>query len=95
MLILAPNKISPCPYQGWEDDWTSAHVSAMLASFNAEERDRIARKVFNYLFEQYNDVPLFQVFTQVAVNPEVVSGWQFPGVTSSGTGHYHLIKRAQ
>ena len=83
------------PYQGWEDDWTSAHVSAMIGSFDAEERDRIARKVFNYLFEQYNDVPLFQVFTQVAVNPEVVSGWQFPGVTSSGLGHYHLIKRAQ
>ena len=82
------------PYQGWEDDWTSAHVSKMIASSNAEERDRIARKVFNYLFEQYNDIPLFQVFTQVAVNPDVISGWQFPGVTSSGIGHYHLIKRA-
>ena len=82
------------PYQGWEDDWTSTHVSKMIASSNAEERDRIARKVFNYLFEQYNDVPLFQVFTQIAVNPDVVSGWQFPGVTSSGLGHYHLIKRA-
>ena len=82
------------PYQGWEDDWTSARVSEMLGSFNGEERDRVARKVFNYLFEQYNDIPLFQVFTQVAVNPEVVSGWQFPGVTSSGIGHYHLIERA-
>ena len=82
------------PYQGWEDDWTSARVSEMIGSSNAEERDRIARKVFNYLFEQYNDIPLFQVFTQIAVNPDVISGWQFPGVTSSGVGHYHLIKRA-
>ena len=83
------------PYQGWEDDWTSAKVSEMIGSSNAQERDRIARKVFNYLFEQYNDIPLFQVFTQVAVNPDVVSGWQFPGVTSSGIGHYHLIERAE
>ena len=82
------------PYQGWEDDWTSARVSEMIGSSNAEERDRIARTVFNYLFEQYNDIPLFQVFTQIAINPDVVSGWQFPGVTSSGIGHYHLIKRA-
>ena len=82
------------PYQGWEDDWTSARVSEMIGSSNGEERDRIARKVFNYLFEQYNDIPLFNVFTQIAVNPDVISGWQFPGVTSSGIGHYHLIKRA-
>ena len=82
------------PYQGWEDDWTSARVAEMIASSNGEERNRIAHKLFNYLFEQYNDIPLFKVFTQIAVNPEVVSGWQFPGVTSSGFGHYHLIKRA-
>ena len=82
------------PYQGWEDDWTSARVAEMIASSNGDERDRIARKLFNYLFEQYNDIPLFKVFTQIAVNPDVVSGWQFPGVTSSGIGHYHLIKRA-
>ncbi len=83
------------PYQGWEDDWTSARVREMVASSNADERNRIARKVFNYLFEQYNDIPLFKVFTRVAVNPDVVSGWQFPGVTSSGIGHYHLIRRAR
>ena len=79
------------PYQGWEDDWTSARVAEMIASSNGDERDRIARKLFNYLFEQYNDVPLFKVFTQIAVDPKVVSGWQFPGVTSSGIGHYHMI----
>ena len=44
------------PYQGWEDDWTSARVAEMIASSNGEERDRIARKLFNYLFEQYNDI---------------------------------------
>ena len=40
------------PYQGWEDDWTSARVSEVIGSSDGEERDRIARKVFNYLFEQ-------------------------------------------
>ncbi len=83
------------PYQGWEDDWTSAKVEELTNTLDAEKRDEIAKEVFNYLFEQYNDIPLFEVFTQVAINPEVVSGWQFPGVTSSGYGHYHLIEAAQ
>ncbi len=83
------------PYQGWEDDWTSEKIAAMLASIDLEERDQIAREIFNYLFEQYNDIPLFEVFTQVAINPEVVAGWQFPGVTSSGISHWHLVEAAE
>ena len=83
------------PYQGWEDDWTSAQVKQMVNSTNAGERDQIARKVFNYIFEQYNDIPLFNVFTQIAADPKVVADWQFPGVTSTGISHYHMIKAAR
>ena len=83
------------PYQGWEDDWTSTRINELVNSVDAAERDQIARRMFNYLFEQYNDIPLFEVFTRIPYNPEVVSGWQFPGVTTAGYSHYHLIKAAR
>ncbi|HUH01703.1 MAG TPA: ABC transporter substrate-binding protein [Kofleriaceae bacterium] len=82
------------PYQGWEDDWTEAKIQELIATRDPEARDGIAREIFNYLFEQYNDIPLFEVHTEVAVNREVVAGWTFPGVTSAGIGHWHLIEAA-
>lgn len=83
------------PYQGWEDDWTSARIKELVNSVDNKQRDKIARRMFNYLFEQYADVPLFEVFTQIPYNPKVVSGWQFPGATTSGYSHFHLIKAAK
>ena len=81
--------------QGWEDDWTATHVEELINTIDPAKRDRLARKIQNYLFEQYVDIPLFDGFTQVAINPKYVAGWQFPGVTSAGYGHWHLIEAAR
>jgi len=81
--------------QGWEDDWTAAKVKALINTTDLEQRDKIARDVQNYLFEQYVDIPLFDGFTQVAINPKYISDWLFPGVTSAGYSHWHLIKTAR
>jgi ABC-type transport system substrate-binding protein len=81
--------------QGWEDDWTATHVEELINTIDPAKRDQLARKIQNYLFEQYVDIPLFDGFTQVAINPKYVAGWQFPGVTSAGYGHWHLIRAAR
>ena len=81
-------------YQGWEEQETVDMIEAFIHATDAKQRDDIARDIFNRLFEQYNDIPLFEVFTEVAVNPDVVAGWTFPGVTSEGIGHWHLIEAA-
>ena len=83
------------PYQGWENDWTTAKIKAFSGETDAGKRHEIAKEVFNYLFEQYVDLPMFEIRAQLAYNPKMVSGWQFPGVTSSGYGHWHLVKAAQ
>ena len=80
--------------QGWEDDWTASHIETLINTVDLVSRDKQARALQNYLFEQYVDIPLFDGYTQVAINPKVVSGWNFPGVTSAGYGHWHLIKAA-
>ncbi len=82
------------PYQGWENDWTTGKIKAFNAATDAAERDAIAKEVFNYLFEQHVDIPMFAIRAQLAYNPDVVASWQFPGVTSSGYGHWNYVKAA-
>lgn len=81
--------------QGWEDDWTASHIETLITTIDPAQRDELARELQNYLFEQYVDIPLFDGFTQLAINPKYVAGWQFPGVTSAGYGHWQLIKAAR
>lgn len=80
--------------QGWEDDWTASHIETLINTLDPKLRDEQARELQNYLFDQYVDIPLFDGFTQLAINPNFISGWQFPGVTSTGYGDWHLIKAA-
>ena len=81
--------------QGWEDDWTAAKIETLINTIDPVARDEIAREIQNYLFEQYADIPLFDGFSQIAVNPDVVANWQYPGVTSAGYSHWHLIEAAR
>lgn len=83
------------PYQGYESDRSIGYFEELRASLNPEDRERIAREAFVYLFEQYSSIPLFEVPTIMAVNPDVVSDWTFPGVTNAGYSHYHLIRAAR
>lgn len=82
------------PYQGWEDDWTSAKIKEFRSERDPAKRDALGREIFTYLFEQYVSMPMFEIRTQLAYNPKMVSSWQFPGVTSTGYGHWHMVKRA-
>jgi peptide/nickel transport system substrate-binding protein len=82
------------PFEGWEDDHMIGLINKLVNSFDAEERDAIAKEAFTYAFEQYSDMPIAAVRTEVAINPEVVADWRFPGVTTNGISHWHLIEPA-
>ncbi|WP_168770625.1 ABC transporter substrate-binding protein [Flavimaricola marinus] len=54
-------------------------------------RDQLLQDMFTRIFETYAHIPMASVPASVAVNSELVEGWTFPGSTSSGLSHYHLI----
>ena len=66
----------------------------MVNSIDPEVRDTTARELFNYLYEERVDAPLFEVKTQMSYNPETVAGWKFPGVTSAGYSHWNMVEAA-
>jgi peptide/nickel transport system substrate-binding protein len=82
------------PFEGWEDDHMLALIDKFVNSFDAEERDALAKEAFTYAFEQYSDLPMAAVSTEIAINPAAVAGWRFPGVTTNGISHWHLIEPA-
>jgi peptide/nickel transport system substrate-binding protein len=82
-------------FHGFEDDRINELIAELRATIDPEERRRIAQEAFVYAFEQYADMPIAGIFSEVVVDPSIVAGWTFPGVTSVGTSHWHLIEAAR
>jgi peptide/nickel transport system substrate-binding protein len=82
------------PYGGFEDDTIEGLIDRLGTTVDPQERDRIAREAFTYLFEAYADIPIAAISAEVVINPEVVADWVFPGVASIGVSHFHLIEAA-
>lgn len=50
------------------------------------------RKIGNYKFENFEIIPLFDVFIEVVVDPKIVEDWAFSGWDGGDIGHTWLIK---
>ena len=81
-------------YHGYEDDELTAIVEEMAKTIDPEKREALMQKAFIYAFEHYTDMPIVSLHHPVVINPETIDTWTFPGVTSNGLSHWHLIKPA-
>ncbi len=104
-----PNIVSWRPVEDWirvayyskgtghsfEDEFIEKHYLALTQTVNPEERQRLARAIGDHLFEEFADMPLIWFYNEVAVNPKVVAGWQYPGLGAGRSTHFHLLKAAQ
>ncbi len=55
------------------------------------ERDAILREIGNVKFEQFENVPMFEVFIEAILDPNIVDNWIFPGWDGGDVGHTWLI----
>lgn len=65
---------------------------ALIQETDPTERGDILSKMFTRMFETYMHMPIATVLAKVVVNSELVEDWTFPGATSTGLGHYELIR---
>jgi peptide/nickel transport system substrate-binding protein len=70
-------------YKMWEE---------LLQITDPKARDAQLRKIGNYKFEQFETIPLFDVFIEVIVDPKIVADWPFPGWDGGDIGHTWLIR---
>lgn len=73
-------------YKMWE---------ALLQMSDPKEMDAQLRKIGNYKFENFENIPLFDVGIEVIVDPKIVADWAFPGWDGGDIGHTWLISACQ
>jgi ABC-type transport system substrate-binding protein len=69
-------------YKMWED---------LLQMSHPKEADAQLRKIGNYKFENFEVIPLFDVYIEVVVNPKIIKDWPFSGWDGGDIGHTFLI----
>jgi peptide/nickel transport system substrate-binding protein len=69
-------------YKMWED---------LLQMSDPKEADAQLRKIGNYKFENFEIIPLFDVYIEVVVNPKIINDWVFSGWDGGDIGHTFLI----
>jgi ABC-type transport system substrate-binding protein len=69
-------------YKMWED---------LLQMSDPKEADAQLRKIGNYKFEQFEIIPLFDVYIEVIVDPKIINDWPFSGWDGGDLGHTFLI----
>lgn len=83
------------PKANYEDTVIENLMGEYVNSINPDERDKLASGIFTQVFEQYAVAPLASVSAEVIVDPETISEWIYPGVTSVGISHFGSIVPAQ
>ena len=69
-------------YKMWED---------LLQISDPKAADAHLRKIGNYKFENFEAIPLFDVYIEVVVNPKIIDDWPFSGWDGGDIGHTFLI----
>ena len=54
-------------------------------------RDALLREIGNIKFEEFENIPLFEVFIEAILDPNIVDNWIFPGWDGGDVGHTWLI----
>ncbi len=69
-------------YKMWED---------LLQMSEPAAADAQLRKIGNYKFDNFEIIPLFDVYIEVVVNPKIIKDWPFSGWDGGDMGHTFLI----
>ena len=83
---------SGAPNHLFESAFLEQKYAALTKTLDPQARERVAREMTDYLFDEFTSIPLLTVFHEVAVNPKVVAGWTWPGQGAGRTTHFDRIK---
>jgi len=75
----------------FEDDTLYGMWDELVHTADVEKRDKLLRQIGNYKFENFETIPLFNVFIEVVLDPKIVEDWAFPGWDGGDIGHVWRI----
>jgi peptide/nickel transport system substrate-binding protein len=79
----------------FESEFLEKKYEELSKLVDPKDRERVAREIGDYLFEEFTTIPLLSIHNEVGVNPKVVAEWSYPGPGAGRSTHFHLIQAAQ
>ena len=76
----------------YETDTISQTWEELSLTLDPSERDRLIREIGNEKFDNFAIVPLLWIFFQVAIDPDIIAKYRFPGTAASNFSHLETIK---
>ena len=76
----------------YESDLIVDKYDELTRTLDPVERDRIFREIGDHKFNNFASMPLHWLYHQIAVNPEIVAEYNFPGTAGWNFSHLETIK---
>ena len=78
----------------YHDEVVNEFYAKATSTLSLDEQDQFLRQMGNRTFDINQAVPLFWIPNKIAVDPDVVAGYTFPGNISGVWTHLYNIKAA-
>ena len=75
----------------YESDLVTTKYDELTRTLDPAARDRIFREIGDHMYDNFAAMPLHWLFIQVAVNPEIVEDYKFPGTAGWNFSHMETI----
>ena len=77
-------------HQAYNSPYVDERVPQVTGSIDVEERDRLLIEIGDHLFENYADIPLFELRYELVIAPNFIGEWTIPGMGAVPT-HFETI----
>ena len=77
---------------GFADSFVNERNQCLITQADVNVRHECALELGNYLYDNYADLPMFELSHDMTVDPEYIESWVYPGLSSAGITHFHNIK---
>jgi ABC-type transport system substrate-binding protein len=64
-------------------------------TMDQEKQVPMLKRIGEWGFTNYWDIPLWYVPLEVMVNPQIVDNWTYPGTSNGGWSHFETISAAR
>ncbi len=75
----------------YESDFIVETWEELSLTLDPSERDRLIREIGNEKYDNHSVIPLLWIFFQVAIDPEIIAEYRFPGTAASNFSHLETI----
>ena len=82
-------------FWGFAHPFVNEKNQCFLTQSDAEVRGQCALELGNYLYDNYVDIPIYELTHDMTVDPDVIESWVYPGLSSAGITHFHNIRAVQ